>query len=398
MKTMQWIMQASSRSWSGGRDICMNPVKGQPAVVHTLSRIIEHFPQSRIVIAAPGFDCDGQLPAIAAAFPNEVQLYFGHTESPLKRMIGAHREFFTDDPFIRIDALNMFFQPRHVAQMWKQGVSRALDCVKFPDDYPIQFTADFYRIGALERLAQELQPDSPYQIHPKYALMRNPDSAFEYYRPADPIADSVLEAAREDAKELYLEPRNPIVEKRIVHGDMLGFHYAMALPYIEEDFCVLDIACGGAYGPLTLAQKARQVVGADIDAECIREAQATAGENPRVRFSCEDVTATRFADASFDLITSFETIEHVDENLYLREIHRLLKPGGLLLLSTPQNALGHIPVNPQHVVEYSLEQICDKVAPLFDCEEVVGIKQGCIVFEADPRGTNTFMKLRRKNP
>ena len=376
----------------------MNPVKGKSAVFHTLSRIVEHFPQSRIVIAAPGFDSDGQLPAIASAFPAQVRLYFGHAESPLKRMIAAHREFFSDDPFMRIDALNMFFQPDDVARMWEQGVSLDLDCAKYPDDYPIQFTADFYRIGPLERLAQDLGPDSPYQIHPKYALFSNPDAACEYYRPPEQIADSVLKAAREDARELYLEPRDPIVEKRIAHGDTLSFHYAMALPYIERDFCVLDIACGGAYGPLTLAKKARQVVGADLDAECIREAQAATGENPRVRFSCEDVTATRFADASFDLITSFETIEHVDEDLYLKEVHRILKPGGLLLLSTPQNALGHIPMNPQHVVEYSLSQICAKVAPLFDCEEVVGIKQGCIIVKADPTGTNTFMKLRSKKP
>lgn len=397
MRTMQWIVQASSRSWSGARDICMNPVKGQAAVFHTLSRIIEYFPQSRIVIAAPGFDSDGQLPDIAAEFSGQVQLYFGHTESPLKRMIAAHREFFSDDFFIRIDALNMFFLPSHVEQMWYQGVSLALDCAKFPDDYPIQFTADFYRIGALQHLAQELEQDSPYQIHPKYALFHEHGAACEYYRPVDVISDSVLEAAREDARELYLEPRDPIVEKRIVHGDTLSFHYAMALPYIEENFCVLDIACGGVYGPLTLAQKAGHVIGADLDAECIREAQAAVGENPRVRFSCEDVTVTSFADASFDLITSFETIEHVDESLYLKEMHRLLKPGGVLLLSTPQNALGHIPMNPQHVVEYSLEHICDKVGPLFDCDEIVGIKQGCIVVKGDPTGTNTFMRLRRKN-
>ncbi len=395
---MQWIVQASSRSWSGARDICMNSVRGQSAVFHTLARISEHFPQSRIVIAAPEFDSDGQLPSIAAAFPDQVRLYFGHNESPLKRMIAAHRQFFADDTFIRINALNMFFQPQHVARMWEQCVSKGLDCVKFPDDYPIQFTADLYRIDALERLAQELAPDSAYQIHPKYALIHSHSAACEYYRPADPIADSVLEAARDDARELYLEPRDPIVAHRVMHGDTLSFHYAMALPFIEEDFCVLDIACGGAYGPLTLAQRARQVVGADLDAECIGAARIAARDHPRVRFSCEDVTATHFADASFDLITSFETIEHVDDSLYLKEIHRLLKPGGLLLLSTPQNALGHIPMNPQHVVEYSLAQICDKVAPLFDCEELLGIKQGCIVIKGDPTGTNTFMKLRRKNP
>lgn len=43
---MQWVVQASSQSWSGGRDICMNLVRGKPAVFHTISRILEHFPQS----------------------------------------------------------------------------------------------------------------------------------------------------------------------------------------------------------------------------------------------------------------------------------------------------------------------------------------------------------------
>jgi hypothetical protein len=39
---MQWIVQASSLSWSGGKDICMNEVKGKPAVYHTVNRILTH--------------------------------------------------------------------------------------------------------------------------------------------------------------------------------------------------------------------------------------------------------------------------------------------------------------------------------------------------------------------
>jgi len=53
-------------------------------------------------------------------------------------------------------------------------------------------------------------------------------------------------------------------------------------------------------------------------------------------------------------------------------------------------------MNPQHIVEYSLQEICAKVSQLFDIEQVVGIKQGCIIFDNDPTGTNTFLKLRRK--
>lgn len=115
MRAMQWIVQASSQSWAGSRDICMNPVRGQSAVFHTISRILKHFPESRIVIAAPQFDSDGQLCDIATEFSGKVDVYFGYNESPLKRMIAAHRKYFEGESFIRIDALNMFFMPDHVA-------------------------------------------------------------------------------------------------------------------------------------------------------------------------------------------------------------------------------------------------------------------------------------------
>jgi len=289
----------------------------------------------------------------------------------------------------------MFFQPDHVAQLWELGIDNPFDCIKFPDDYPIQFTVDFYRVTALKQLAQDLPANSVFHIHPKYALMRNSLYKSCVYYPSV-LTDNLLYAAREDAKELYLEPRDEISSKRIALGDTLGFHYTMALPSINPNFNVLDIACGGSFGPLILSQKAAHVVGADLDAEIVALAKTDASGNSRVSFNCEDVTSTSFQGESFDLITSFETIEHVDEKRYLNEMYRILKSRGELLISTPQNSLGHIPMNPQHMVEYSLHEICDKVSLLFDIEQVVGIKQGCIIFDNDPLGTNTFMKLRKK--
>ena len=221
----------------------------------------------------------------------------------------------------------MFFLPEHMQQLWDLGIYNAFDCVKFPDDYPSQFTADFYRVTALELFASDLPADSVFHIHPKYSLMRNDRYKGCVYHP-NIITDNILLAARNDSIELYLEPRDLISSKRIPLGDTLGFHYTMALQSIKSDFKVLDIACGGSFGPLILAKKSAHVVGADLDEDVIASAKLAASVNPKVSFSCEDVTSTNFKDSSFDLITSFETIEHVDEQEYLKELHRILKPGG----------------------------------------------------------------------
>lgn len=392
---MQWIVQASSKSWSGGRDSCMNWVRGKPVLWRTLEKIFEYFPSSKVVIAAPDFDQDGDLPQSLLDFPHPVALFFGNSASPLDRLVDACEQHFAGDGFIRIDALNMFFQPDDILNLWDMSARGQWDLIKFPDDYPIQFTADFYKPSALRRLTGLLPTDSPFRVHPKYALIAEKSFGTAYYTPAKMPCDETLTAARLDACDIYAEPRDLILGTRIKYGDSLGFHYELALPYIQTGDYVLDIACGGGYGTKVLAGKARSVIGADIDGECIAKAkEGYQAEN--LSYVTEDVTRTSFENASFDAITSFETIEHVDESAYIAEIYRLLKPGGMLLLSTPQNSCGHIPVNPQHRLEYALPQLRQALGEHFHELSVIGIKQGCIFFEGDPTGTNTFMALKKK--
>jgi SAM-dependent methyltransferase len=203
---------------------------------------------------------------------------------------------------------------------------------------------------------------------------------------------------RDLAVNIYVEPRDAMLGSRaIAHGDRLSLHYKLALPYVERDATVLDIACGGSAGPRILAQKACKVVGGDIDRTVISIACAEDDLDGKVEFRVEDVMSTSFGESSFDVITSFETIEHVDEDRFLAELNRILKPNGLLILSTPQNSLGHIPMNPQHRVEYSFEAITELASRWFDTEYAVGLKQGCIFYEGDPMGTNTFMVLRKRH-
>jgi SAM-dependent methyltransferase len=101
---------------------------------------------------------------------------------------------------------------------------------------------------------------------------------------------------------------------------------------------VLDAACGEGYGSALLAAAGAQaVLGVDIDTDSIAHARRRYGNETRLRFERADVTALdHLPAASFDLIVSFETLEHVEaQERLLDGFARLLAPGGLLMVSTP---------------------------------------------------------------
>src|SRR5450756_603582 len=75
---------------------------------------------------------------------------------------------------------------------------------------------------------------------------------------------------------------------------------------------VLDAACGEGYGAALLARHARTVTGLDVDAPTIAAARAGCLA-PVVRFETGSVAAMPFADATFDRVVSFETLEHLAE-------------------------------------------------------------------------------------
>lgn len=104
---------------------------------------------------------------------------------------------------------------------------------------------------------------------------------------------------------------------------------------------VLDAACGEGYGTALLGTTAAEAAGVDIDPQAIAHAQATYG-GARVRFVEGSCTRLPLPDALFDVVVSFETIEHLeasDQPRMLAEFARVLKPGGLLVISSPNKRL-----------------------------------------------------------
>ena len=119
---------------------------------------------------------------------------------------------------------------------------------------------------------------------------------------------------------------------------------------------ILDVACGAGYGTAALrAAGARSVVGVDNSLEACQFAATEFSVNVQVA----DAQKLPFADGTFDLIVSFETIEHLDRPLqFLDECRRVLSRDGTLVLSTPHktNYRKITPHNPFHAHELEEEE------------------------------------------
>lgn len=101
---------------------------------------------------------------------------------------------------------------------------------------------------------------------------------------------------------------------------------------------VLDAACGAGYGTALMASVAENVTGIDISSEAISYANTRYSDVGNARYLEASIAELPFSDNSFDVIISFETIEHVNEELqnkFLKEIKRCLKDDGILVMSSP---------------------------------------------------------------
>lgn len=144
--------------------------------------------------------------------------------------------------------------------------------------------------------------------------------------------------------------------------------YQFAKPHVS-DCLVLDIACGTGYGLPILQTRARSVVGVDLDLEAIKKARSSVGQG-KEQFVAADGCGLPFPDATFDAITSFETLEHLAaRGKFLAELRRVLKPQGLCIISTPNanytRPENGKPRNPHHVFEYNPTQLQEELQSHF---------------------------------
>jgi SAM-dependent methyltransferase len=148
--------------------------------------------------------------------------------------------------------------------------------------------------------------------------------------------------------------------------------YEFARPFcVGKD--VLDAGCGVGYGTAHLAGVARHVVGVDAAPEAIAYAREHYAA-PNVEFVRADVLELPFAEDSFDVVCSFETIEHVrDAETLVRELRRVLRTDGTCVVSTPRaERTTRTPENPFHVLELSPDDFAALLRERFDDVELYG--------------------------
>lgn len=119
---------------------------------------------------------------------------------------------------------------------------------------------------------------------------------------------------------------------------------------------VVDVASGEGYGAAQLSQVARRVVGVEFASPTVALARANFAR-PNLHFVRADARSLPIADASTDVVTSFETIEHFPgAEAFVAEVRRILRPDGCFIVSTPERetyAHAGIVTNPFHVREFT---------------------------------------------
>lgn len=133
--------------------------------------------------------------------------------------------------------------------------------------------------------------------------------------------------------------------------------YKFATQFVKGKI-VLDIACGSGYGTKILADNGAEFVyGIDVSKETIEYCKRKYNYS-NVDFKVGNVKEIFLPENSVDVIISFETLEHVDSNtqqIFMKEIKRILRPGGVLVISTP-NASIDSGENPFHLKELSINE------------------------------------------
>lgn len=171
--------------------------------------------------------------------------------------------------------------------------------------------------------------------------------------------------------------------------------YEHVLPMIAPSDRVLETACGAGYGTHRISQRARSVVAIDYSPLALSYARERFAA-PNLHYLQMDCHRLAFASAAFDLVVSFEVFEHLERpQEYAAECARVLRPGGRLVLSTPNRAAWELHMSSIgqeyefHSSMVDLDELRASLRPCFSKVEVFGQRR---------RGSRLYSILRSLDP
>lgn len=151
---------------------------------------------------------------------------------------------------------------------------------------------------------------------------------------------------------------------------------------------VLEAGCGEGYGADLIASVARSVVAVDYDAATVAHVRA---RYPRVDVVAGNLASLPVPDRSVDVVVNFQVIEHLwDQPQFIGECRRVLRSGGLLLISTPNRVTftpgSDTPLNPFHTRELNAAELAELLTDGgFEVNSMNGVFHGPRLVEMDIR-------------
>lgn len=232
--------------------------------------------------------------------------------------------------------------------------------------HPAYYTLNYY----------EALNEDPWQIF--ILLEKVPENALLHY----PLTSLEAESG------LHMDMSRVTGERSDAH--MIRYHWSC--DYIRSGDRVLDAACGLGYGSRlvarqTLAESVRGIDGSEWAINYATDNFASMDEKLSFEVGFLPDYLSKFSDGSFDVILSFETLEHVeDPNALIKEFHRLLSPGGRVIVSVPNDwsdESGEDP-NPYHLQVYTWDRLAAELGSHFIVESKCALDASQAKIPANP--------------
>jgi 2-polyprenyl-3-methyl-5-hydroxy-6-metoxy-1,4-benzoquinol methylase len=375
------LIQAHHRGWAGAKDFSLASVGGKLAVEEVIDRLMAMPAIDAVTIAVPDDPGNAIFRDIAAA--RGATCHFGSRENVLERCRGALGAADADIA-VHVMGQHCFADTALLAEMLDFMDQTGANFVSLPDAFTPYFAGKVYRRTLLDEVGRTIAAlEQDQAIHfARYAAfieLHREQFGAKIYEKLPQYSPEYLLKVRDMAREIFSDDRMHVDASQASKiSNPLFESYEFACGQFGSQDRVLDIACGDGYGCRILAGHAGQVLGMDINGPLIA-ANRQNNEASNIAYDVGDCFALSLADDAVTGATAMELIEHlpVDKvDTFVREVRRVVAPGGSFICSTPQNSHGDIPVVPWHVKEYSVTELRAILERHFVSVKILSSKSG----------------------
>ncbi|HKQ45235.1 MAG TPA: methyltransferase domain-containing protein [Rhizomicrobium sp.] len=382
------LVQAHHRSWGGARDFSLAQIKGKYAVEEVIDRL-QSMPQiAHVIVAVPDDPNNEIFRDIAVA--RGATCFFGSRENALERVTGA-LDAVAAQIAVHVMGQHCFVDIALLGAMLDFMCEKGANFVSLPDAFTPYFAGKIYRRALLDEVSAAiaaLPEDRAIHYARCHAFIEHRREQFKalVYEQLPQYDRDYLLKVRDMAREIFSEDRMHVDASQASKiSNPLFESYEFARGQFGADDRVLDIACGDGYGCRILSRQAGQVLGIDTNEDLIAQ-NARQNADSNITYAVDNAFGLSLGDGSVSGATAMELIEHlpVDQvDTFVKEVRRVVTPGGLFICSTPQNSHGEIPVVPWHVREYSFSELKAILSPHFHKVKILSSKSGGRLTESE---------------